>query len=58
MKPIVEAEITSAMPLQKPRDAESRVRNKLSNEPLRIPVKARIFLQQYTVVEERATWKA
>lgn len=31
----VEAEITAMMPLQRTRDAESRVRNKLSNGPLR-----------------------
>ncbi len=31
----VEAEITAMMPLQRVRDAESRVRNKLSNGPLR-----------------------
>ena len=31
----VEAEITAMMPLQRVRDAESRVRNKLSNGPRR-----------------------
>ena len=31
----VEAEITAMMPLQRTRGAESRVRNKLSNGPLR-----------------------
>ena len=31
----IEAEITAVMPLQRVRDAESRVRNKLSNGPLR-----------------------
>ena len=31
----VETEITAIMPLQRARDAESRVRNKLSNGPLR-----------------------
>ena len=32
----VDAEITAMMPLQRARDAESRVRNKLSNGPLRV----------------------
>ena len=32
----VEAEITAMMPLQRTRGAESRVRNKLSNGPLRV----------------------
>ena len=32
----VEAEITAMMPLQRVRDAESRMRNKLSNGPRRV----------------------
>ena len=36
----VEAEITAMMPLQRTRDAESRVRNKLSNGPRRAQSKA------------------
>lgn len=31
-----EAEITATMPLQRVRDDENRVRNKLSNGPLRV----------------------
>ena len=37
----VEAEITVMMPLQRARMAENRVRNKLSNGPRRVQLKAR-----------------
>ena len=36
IKQTVDAEITAMMPLQRARDAESRVRNKLSNGPRRV----------------------
>ena len=43
----VEAEITAIMPVQRTRVAESRVRNKLSNRPLRAQSNV-IFVTEYS----------
>ena len=45
----VEAEITAMMPLQRARVAESRVRNKSSNGPLRVQSNANSWFAEYSV---------